>query len=165
MKTLLFFSCIFCFVFNQTIAQSLSPAVLSSSGAFYSNSSMMLSSTIGELAMVETFSAGGTILNQGFQQTFDFTNGILELHSNGEVILFPNPTTGNFNIQLPSSFNGECYANMYDAIGRIVFHRKIPVTLQAGILSLSMEELANGMYLFELKTNSENYFSKINLIK
>jgi len=49
-------------------AQSLSPTVISSTGGFSSNANGSLSYTVGEMTMVQTFSAGGNILTQGFQQ-------------------------------------------------------------------------------------------------
>jgi hypothetical protein len=50
-------------------SQSLSPTVISSSGGYFTGTSLSLSWTLGEIA-TETFSNGGCILTQGFQQPY-----------------------------------------------------------------------------------------------
>src|SRR3989442_14473369 len=60
-------------------AQTLTPFVVSTSGAFYSNGAGMLSTTIGELAAVTTLSGGSNYLTQGFQQPWDFSVSIPEI--------------------------------------------------------------------------------------
>ncbi|MFU8844174.1 MAG: hypothetical protein ACNA7V_10250 [Bacteroidales bacterium] len=50
-------------------AQSVSPEVIATAGDYFENSSGSLSWTLGEV-MTETFSSGGNILTQGFQQPF-----------------------------------------------------------------------------------------------
>ena len=50
-------------------AQSLSPTVVASSGDYFTGTNASLSWTLGEIA-TETFTGGGYILTQGFQQPF-----------------------------------------------------------------------------------------------
>ena len=65
MKTSLFILILFVpFMIN---AQSTSPQLTTSSGAYYSNATTSLSWTVGEIA-TETFASGNNILTQGFQQ-------------------------------------------------------------------------------------------------
>lgn len=146
-------------------AQSLSPAVISSSGAFYQNGSGMLSSTAGEMTMVETFSAGSNILTQGFQQAFDFNTGVQPVTENNFLNIFPNPSSGNLTILLPEGSTDETQIGVYDAIGKLVFRKKVPLNSLSKSIHLSLEELADGMYVFEVKTKTGKYFNKINIIK
>ncbi len=165
MKAILYITLLVCIGISYTSAQSLSPTVVSTSGAFYSNGNGMLSTTIGEMTMVETFAAGSAILNQGFQQAFDFSTGINNPTVRSGLSIYPNPTSGNVSVQIPSSFTGEVYANIYDAMGKLVFRKTEKLTGQTNTIVLSLEDLTDGMYFFEVKTNSENYTTKINLIK
>jgi hypothetical protein len=146
-------------------AQSLSPMVVSTSGAFYQNGSGMLSSTVGEMAMVTTLSSGGSILTQGFQQAFDFGVGIHPPMVNSELVIFPNPTHGTIAVRMPSEFSGGAEVSVFDAIGKLVFKKKYEVISQATTIHLSLEDLIDGMYLLEIKTTAENQFCKINLIR
>jgi hypothetical protein len=165
MKIILLSVLVSCILFTCADAQSLSPSVVSTSGAFYSNGSGMLSSTIGELTMVETFSNGSAILNQGFQQTFDFTTGINNPVVSSGLSIYPNPTSGNVTVQLPSSFTDEVSTSIYDAIGKLVYRKTEKLIGQSSTLNLTLENFIDGMYLVEVKTHSENFVTKINLIK
>ena len=60
-------------------AQSLTPTVIASTGGFSSNANGSLSYTVGEMTMVQTFSANNNILTQGFQQPTNNVTGIIDL--------------------------------------------------------------------------------------
>jgi hypothetical protein len=145
-------------------AQSLSPEVISTSGAFYANNKGMLSTTIGEMTMVETFAAG-PVLNQGFQQAFDFTVGISGPVIKDLLVVFPNPTAGKVNILIPSPFTGETDILLFDAIGKLVFRTTEKLTGKETNIISALEQLSDGLYHIQLTTTTGNYYSKVNLIK
>ena len=146
-------------------AQSLSPSVISSSGTFFQNSNAMLSSTIGEMTMVETYSAGGSILTQGFQQPFDFSVGIPQHSASHTLEIFPNPSSGNFTVFLPDHTGGEIAVQIFDAIGKLVFRMVLQMNAPSNRLQLSLDYLIDGMFVLEIKTKSDHYFRKLNIIK
>ncbi len=148
-----------------TKAQSLSPVVISASGAFYQNGTGMLSSTVGEMTMVETFSTVNSVLTQGFQQPFDFGVGIQDTSLNSTPGIFPNPTSGNLTVMLSSNISDEAVINVYDAIGKLVYNKIFHIHPLSKSIHLSVENLIDGMYVLEMKTKTEHYFKKINIIK
>jgi hypothetical protein len=101
-------------------AQSLTPTVIASTGGFSSNANGSLSYTVGEMTMVQTFSANGNILTQGFQQPNDNVTGLLDLTQGpfGSFVVYPNPAVDNlwFGLQLPEA--GKIQVVLYDAIGQ-----------------------------------------------
>lgn len=101
-------------------AQSLSPTVISSTGGFSSNANGSLSYTVGEMTMVQTFSAGGNILTQGFQQPNDQLVGLIDFTKDefGSFVLYPNPAVDNlwFGFQFPES--GRIAIAVYNALGQ-----------------------------------------------
>ena len=104
-------------------AQMLTPTVISTTGAFASNANGSLSYTVGEMTMVETFSAGGNILTQGFQQpTPKAVTGLLDMTQDafGSMVVYPNPAVDNvwFGIVLPE--NGKVTVTLYNDIGQKV---------------------------------------------
>jgi hypothetical protein len=149
---------------NQTSAQSLSPDVISASGAFYANNSGMLSTTIGEMTMVDTYLTG-PILNQGFQQAFDFTVGISGPAVNDLFEVFPNPTTGKVNILIPASITGVIDILVFDTIGKRVFRKTEKLTGKETNILLALEQLSEGLYHIQLTTTGGLYYSKFNFIK
>src|ERR1017187_1862423 len=84
----------------------LSPFSISSSGGFYSVSNGTYSTTVGEMAMVQTFTNSPYILTQGFQQPPPYTNGINEIsNSDVKIKLFPNPASNQLSISIYSNNN------------------------------------------------------------
>ena len=103
-------------------AQMLTPTVISSTGAYSSNANGSLSYTVGEMTMVETFSANGNILTQGFQQPNDFPTAILDMTKDdfGAFAVYPNPAVDNiwFGMELPEA--GKVSVGIFDIIGQKV---------------------------------------------
>ena len=108
-------------------AQMLTPTVIASTGGFSSNANGSLSYTVGEMTMVQTFTANGNILTQGFQQPNDNVTGLIDLTQDefGSFVVYPNPAVDNlwFGFQLPEA--GKVQIALYDVIGQKisdVFH-------------------------------------------
>jgi hypothetical protein len=104
-------------------AQSLSPTVIASTGGFSSNANGSLSYTVGEMTMVQTFSANGNILTQGFQQPNDsIILGILDVTQDdfGTFVMYPNPAVDQtkFAFQMPEA--GRVTIALYDMLGQKV---------------------------------------------
>jgi hypothetical protein len=103
-------------------AQSLSPQVISSTGGYATSPSGSLSYTVGEMTMVQTFSAGNTILTQGFQQPNDNITGLLDLTTDefGSFVIYPNPAVDNlwFGFQFPES--GRVSISLTNSLGQKV---------------------------------------------
>jgi type IX secretion system substrate protein len=101
-------------------AQSLTPTVIASTGGFSSNANGSLSYTVGEMTMVQTFSANNNILTQGFQQPNDISIGILEVTQDdfGSFVVYPNPAVDNtwLAFQMPEA--GRVTISLYDMLGQ-----------------------------------------------
>lgn len=120
-KILLSVSCALLFGFSVS-AQMLTPTVISSTGGFSSNANGSLSYTVGEMTMVETFTANGNILTQGFQQPTDKVTGLIDFTQDafGSFVIYPNPAVDNFwfGLQLPEA--GKISVAMFDVLGQKV---------------------------------------------
>jgi hypothetical protein len=103
-------------------AQMLTPTVISSTGGFSSNANGSLSYTVGEMTMVQTFSANGNILTQGFQQPTDNITGLIDFTKDefGSFVVYPNPAVDNlwFGLQLPEA--GRVSIALFDVLGQKV---------------------------------------------
>jgi len=100
--------------------QMLTPTVISTTGGYSSNANGSLSYTVGEMTMVQTFTAEGNILTQGFQQPTEKITGLLDLNQDdfGSFVVYPNPAVDNlwFGLQLPES--GKVSIVLTNAIGQ-----------------------------------------------
>jgi hypothetical protein len=101
-------------------AQILTPTVIASTGGFSQNANGSLSYTVGEMTMVQTFSANGHILTQGFQQPNDQVLGLLDLTQDayGSFVVYPNPAVNDvwFGFQMPEA--GKVSIALYNDLGQ-----------------------------------------------
>jgi len=103
-------------------AQMLTPQVIASTGGYSSNGTNSLSYTVGEMTMVQTFSANNNILTQGFQQPNDMTVGLIDITQDdfGSFVIYPNPAVDNAWLGFTMPEAGKITIVMYDAIGQKV---------------------------------------------
>jgi hypothetical protein len=151
-------------------AQTLSPVVISSSGGYYSAGGNSLSVTVAEMTMVQSFIQPTNMLTQGFQQPEQLTTGIAETETvQGEVIVFPNPNNGQFNISYNALNNGQYQVKIFNMVGQIVFAQSYGADAGINTISLSIGQFGQGIYMLEfsstdLKGKQKNSIHKINLV-
>jgi hypothetical protein len=104
-------------------AQSLTPQVIASTGGFSSNANGSLSYTVGEMTMVQTFSANGNILTQGFQQPNDsLIMGLINVTQDefGSFVMYPNPAVDQTKLGFEMPEAGRVTIALYDMLGQKV---------------------------------------------
>lgn len=109
-----------CFLFLCiSIAIRAQESILTSGGNS-SNSVGSVSYSIGQVVYNTSTNAFGSI-NQGVQQSYEIlTLGHKETESNISIILFPNPTTNYFTIEISDYKEENLSFNMYDIQGKII---------------------------------------------
>ena len=139
-------------------AQSLTPQVIASTGGFSSNANGSLSYTVGEMTMVQTFSANGNILTQGFQQpTNDTIVGLLDITQDdfGSFVLYPNPAHDNLTLEFTGNQQGNPVVNIYDVVGKKIITERFVSTEGSNKLNINTAALNKGIYILEIETNGE----------
>lgn len=139
-------------------AQTLTFSVNAVSGAYFVDSKgYSLSSTIGEMAMVETFqnSIGGQNywLTQGFQQAdpaeFD---AVTDLNAS-DWNVFPNPNAGTFYLQTPIDISEVREVIMINALGQLITPTFTNIN---GLIQIRTKSLAAGLYFLQVKAKTNN---------
>jgi len=138
--------------------QILSPSVVSSSGASYSNGGVIMDFTLGEI-VIETFSNNANILTQGFNQ------GIIKIVLSVSDIdiktkIYPNPTTNFIIIELEKNVNADIL--VYDINGKIVIKDKLNDEQQK---QLDFSFLNQGNYLLHINIADKQSVYQINKSK
>jgi hypothetical protein len=134
-------------VLFQARAQSVSPFVIASTGSYFSNATFSVSSTFGEMTMVETFTDGNNFLTQGFQQPFNLSTGILNLiPDNGSYTVYPNPNDGNFMLTFNYTSGGAASFRIYDMLGQEVINTELKFDNGVNFQSFNLNSLSNGIY-------------------
>lgn len=141
---------------SQVIAQTLSPVVISSSGGYSANGTAMLSSTVGEMTMVETFSNAGVILTQGFQQPVDFGVSTEDIEALSDLVsLGPNPTHGSVNLIFSSNAAFMIKINVFDMRGRIIYENEVEKSADNNFVKMNFSALACGDYILEFTASGK----------
>ena len=138
--------------------QILSPSVIVSTGASFSNSTASTDLTVGEV-MVETFS-NNTILTQGFHQasSIEITSGVVNLDIKTKV--YPNPTTDFLIIEIEKTVNADIL--VYDINGKLVIKDKLNNEQQK---QLDFSFLGQGNYLLHINIADNQSVYQINKSK
>ncbi len=76
--------------------------------------------------------------------------------------LFPNPTTGNFTIQLPKDIQfKDAVINITDITGKNIFSSELK---NVGTFTFN-KYLPNGMYIVSIASDTETYLAKLSVVK
>lgn len=147
-------------------SQTLSPTVISSSGGFYSTGSAMLSFTVAEMSMVQTFTSAGNILTQGFQQPEDFVVDVPENPiASDEVLIYPNPTNGMFTLSYFSNGSQENEISLYNLVGQVVLTKAVSQSAGFNTVTFDISSFSQGIYMLELRTENTKGEKQTNYIK
>ncbi len=74
--------------------------------------------------------------------------------------VFPNPTSGNFNLEMLSAKDQLLDLEIYNSIGREVFKNKIDLTKGRQILNIGLDRLPNGVYLIKVLAEGGKILTK-----
>ena len=167
-KNILFSFGIFLALFSQ--AQINSPNVVASGGDFFVAGTFTNSYTIGEMAMVETYSTGGFLLTQGFQQPADVATVIIPSDHFLGFSAFPNPSNGLISFEYGLASSGHVSVVVFDALGQLVYKTSEEKLAGPQRDQLNLSTFANGLYTvkYSIQTsdgNSDFFVSRITLTK
>jgi serine protease AprX len=86
--------------------------------------------------------------------------------NNSEVILYPNPNHGEFNLSFDMAESNQVKLNVYDIDGRAIYLWQAP--LSAGVQNLEINlnrsgVVAPGIYFYRLEAGSSVYNGKISV--
>lgn len=157
---------------GRSLAQQLTPYVVSSSGGFYSNASGTLSFTTCEMSAVETFIAPSAILTQGFQQYWDLGTYTKE-HPNPHFSfgIYPNPSDGHFNLLTETEKEGHVVGQILDVFGRVIQSSEFEHHGGRNIHPFDLTLVAPGMYILTItfkghrKASEYPFVTKIQVIR
>ena len=134
-------------VFCQNLPDVQSPCTTASQGK---SGNFVISYTIGEMALVQSWQNNGLLITQGIMQPFTFmADSAFECFSHTEVQVYPNPNPGTFSLQISIFKAGNIKTILVNAAGQVLkkdeFDYKTFMSKQYNINNLS-----NGMYYLQL---------------
>ena len=70
------------------------------------------------------------------------------------VKVFPNPSSGDFNIDFGTINMAKSSVRVYDAQGKIIYISENNSSTNSSLMTISLDKFANGIYLLEVKTST-----------
>jgi hypothetical protein len=138
----------------QGFSQSIAPQVVASAGDHYVAVGVQLSWTTGE-SMIDTYTAGGSMITQGFHQTQLTITAVEEQNPhNLQVSIYPNPTSEQLTISIPENEN-DMTMNLFDMNGKLILSEQLSGTEKR----LNVSALADAYYILQLQSEAINYSS------
>ncbi len=155
MKNILSLSFLLC-ISTLSFSQTNSPNVVASGGDYFVGGTFTNSYTIGEMAMVETFTSGTFMLTQGFQQPYAFPLGVAATETSHEFSAFPNPTSGQVAFQYNLTSDSKISVAVFDALGQIVLNSSEEKTAGPQVDNLNLTKFSNGLYTVRYSIETQN---------
>lgn len=121
--------------------------VVASSGGNFANGTLTLSSTVAELTMVTSFSAGTADLFQGFQNSAWIIQDVYvnpAAHNELTVLLYPNPASTFLNLDMTKHNGSALHIVLYDLLGHAVVTTSV-AALQDRV-RIDVSRLPSGLY-------------------
>jgi len=148
-----------------SFGQTLSPSVIASAGDVYSNGTVSLAWTLGELA-VSTINSGSNLLTQGFHQPeLNIPIGISQPKGQLHVNAFPNPVSDNLVLEVNSSQADKFAVEITDVLGRVVKTSELSYGDGKTSQTIRMEGFAPGAYLVKVNTVTGQFSKTFKITK
>lgn len=116
-------------------------------------SSIVVSPTVNTNYTVWSTNANGCG-SASITQSVSICNGIIEQTRSSNVLIYPNPSTGIFKIQMSNKIdNGE--VNIYNSIGQLILNEKIKENQE-----IDLSKFSKGYYIFVIRSEGKQIHSE-----
>lgn len=85
--------------------------------------------------------------------------GIASIDKNSQVAIYPTPSSGKLNIQLPQVVQGKIQIKIYNDLGALFYSEK--TANQNGLIRLNLDKLNNGIYLINIISDKFSKTGKV----
>ena len=150
---LLIFSCIAASIGAH--AQSIGPATMNASGGSSVVAGNEFEWSIGEMALVSTFSSASIVVTQGVLQPADKSTKVADDHElQQQLKVFPNPATSIVNLQYTSNTRGALSYRLLDMSGKTVNTTTIDIAPGSNNGQVDVSALACATYMLDVTLDS-----------
>ena len=151
---------IFSVIHGRGLSQTITPAVVNSTGGGFTNDNYSLDWSIGELALVNELRPSNTayVFNNGFLQPFSLfhrTSG--RRFTDKEIRILPNPTRDNLQIDFQTAEPGQMKCMLHDISGQLLYTKEFISTGSIHSEKINMTGFASGsytLYIFLVTSNN-----------
>jgi hypothetical protein len=97
--------------------------------------------------------------NQVFTAIFEKITSITDIDASSAINIYPNPTTDNITVVLPENVHQALFT-LYDIQGKVLIRKDIN-----NQDAIQVSNLAAGIYIYNVRTEKQNYHGKLKITK
>lgn len=136
---------------GETIPDAIAPTYsISSAGAEHA----------GTYKLFVSNSAGLVITSEAVVEVPGATT-VVGIERAGEIGLFPNPASGEFNIRVPSSEPQQLSVRLVDGLSRTVRQQGFSLISGENVITVDADGLPNGFYFVSCEINGRSFVKKL----
>jgi hypothetical protein len=160
-KNYFFAGLVLLLVSGTMFAQSFTPNVVGTAGAFAGSANGSMSWTIGEV-ITDTYSSSGNSFTQGFQQPEVNVVTLVAALTEPAFSIFPNPVSSFLNIGFPD-VSGNYLLELFNAQGKLLYTEEVSGSLKR--FTLPFSTYSNGIYMLRVSCSELRLNNSYQIIK
>jgi len=158
MKKTLMLICFFAWMSGHPDArgQSITPSIINAAGGGGTIGATKFDYSIGELALVSTYTSSSVVITQGVLQNNKNTTAVNDPGLSGQMAVFPNPASTIVNLEYTGSKAGTIHYRLMDILGKVIVSREATVTPGVTKEQIDIANLAAATYMLEVSFKASN---------
>lgn len=136
------------------------------SGGIYSGNGVIggnfdpASAGIGTHDIIYTYTDGNSCINSDTTIiTVQLCTGVENIDNDFGILIYPNPSTGQFTIEKPSDLNKEVQVKLLDVTSKLILEKVIPADQQK--VEIDIRNYSKGIYYLQLIVNDEIFVKQV----
>ena len=137
------------FAYNAR-AQSIGPSTIDAAGGSAGLSGNTYEWSVGDMAVITTYTSGSLVVTQGTLQPFNIPTGINKITLDQMLKAYPNPATNTVFLEYNLDNAGKLDYVLQDIAGKTVQQKTLSITPGSNKEAISMSALANAVYMLNV---------------
>lgn len=142
---------------SKGFSQTITPKIVNSAGNSAALGTTVIDWSVGELALISTFSGSSVVITQGILQPLNASaTGMSYNHLLHSLNVFPNPAAEFINIEYFGSGTGVMAFRISDMQGRALISNSFSITKIMTLEQIDINSLAAGVYILNITLDNYN---------
>jgi hypothetical protein len=149
-KTLFMAGMLVALASGYTKAQSIGPSTLDAAGGSAGLSGNTYEWSVGDMAVITTYTSGSLVVTQGTLQPFNIPTGVNVITLDKQLKAYPNPATNTVFLEYDLNSKGKLTYILQDITGKVILQKTLAVSAGSSKETISMNALASATYMLNV---------------
>jgi len=135
---------------SQARAQSIGPSTLDAAGGSAGLSGNTYEWSVGDMAVITTFTSGSLVVTQGTLQPFHIPTGVNKITLDRQLKAYPNPANNTVFLEYKLENSGKLEYTIQDIAGKTIMQKTLAVATGNNKESINVAAFANATYMLNV---------------